>query len=71
MTDHSAESVATDWPDGFWFIEQLREAVGLPTCALPISPQQAWEEAIAKVKYWRMTFNPDPMGRPWGYGTHD
>jgi hypothetical protein len=38
------------WPDGFWFIEQLREAVGLPVCALPITPKRAWEEAIAQVR---------------------
>lgn len=37
-------------PDKFFFITQLREAVGLPVGALPISPKQAWEEAIAKVK---------------------
>jgi hypothetical protein len=25
------------WPEGFWFIDQLREAVGLPVCALSMT----------------------------------
>jgi hypothetical protein len=40
----------TDEPDKFFFITQLREAVGLPVGALPITPKQAWEEAIAVVR---------------------
>jgi hypothetical protein len=39
-----------DWPDGMEMIRQLRDAVGLFSGAMPISPKQAWEDAIARVK---------------------
>lgn len=39
--------------DGHTFIVQLRQALGLFAGAMPISPEQAWEEAIAAVEVMR------------------
>jgi hypothetical protein len=38
------------WPDGFYFIGELRRAVGLFDGAMEISPKEAWEQAIAEVE---------------------
>jgi hypothetical protein len=51
MTDkqQGAETVAGD-PDPRDLVHELREALGWPVVALPISPKQAWEEALAAVR---------------------
>jgi hypothetical protein len=35
-----------DWPDGMAMVRQLREALGLFSGAMPISPKEAWDEAL-------------------------
>lgn len=44
---------AAGWPSGHEMIVQLREALGLFAGAMPISPQRAWEEALAEVRRLR------------------
>jgi hypothetical protein len=44
--DVETVSAATGWPDGMEMIRQVREAVGLFAGAMPITPQQAWQEAL-------------------------
>lgn len=34
-------------------VHQLRDALGWPVVALPISPKQAWEEALLQVRSLR------------------
>lgn len=41
------------WPDGFTFITELREALGMFAGAMPITPKQAWEEALLEVRRLR------------------
>ena len=43
------------WPDGMEMIRQLREAVGLFSGAMPITPEEAWEEALDKVRSLAIT----------------
>lgn len=52
----TAISKAPDWPDGMELVLQLREAAGLFSGAMPISPKQAWEEALAEVRRLRGAF---------------
>lgn len=40
-------------PDLIDLVRELRETVGLPAGALPITPKQAWEEALAEVSRLR------------------
>jgi hypothetical protein len=40
-------------PDPIDLVRQLREALGLFAGAMPITPKQAWEEAITEVKRLR------------------
>lgn len=40
-------------PDPIDLVHELREALGWPVVALPISPQQAWEQALAEVRRLR------------------
>lgn len=47
--DRDIETTA-GWPTSHEMIVQLREALGLFAGAMPISPQQAWEEALAEVR---------------------
>lgn len=37
------------WPDGMEMIRQAREALGMFAGAMPITPQQAWEEALDRM----------------------
>ena len=41
---------AAGWPTGHEMIRQFREALGLFAGAMPISPQQAWEEALDEAR---------------------
>ena len=41
------------WPEGMEFIRQAREALGLFSGAMPITPQQAWEEALEHMRRLR------------------
>ncbi len=41
------------WPTGHEMIVQLRQALGMFAGAMPISPQRAWEEALAEVRRLR------------------
>jgi hypothetical protein len=53
---------ATDsvgWPEPIEFIRQLRRTVGLFDGAMPITPKQAWEEALDRV---RVAMEGHPMG---------
>lgn len=47
--DRDSETAA-GWPTGHSMIVQLREALGLFAGAMPISPQRAWEDALAEVR---------------------
>jgi hypothetical protein len=38
------------WPDGMTMVRQLRDTLGLFSGAMPVSPKQAWEEALARVR---------------------
>jgi hypothetical protein len=38
------------WPDGMEMIRQVREALGLFAGAMPITPKQAWEEALERAR---------------------
>jgi hypothetical protein len=42
--------MSDDWPDGMEMIRQARRALGLFDGAMPITPQQAWEEALARMR---------------------
>lgn len=44
------DAVRGDWPDGMEMIRQAREAVGLFSGAMPITPQQAWEGALERMR---------------------
>lgn len=50
--DRQARDVETaaGWPTGHEMIRQLREALGLFAGAMPISPMQAWEEALDEAR---------------------
>lgn len=50
--DRDAETRA-GWPTGHEMLVQLREALGLFAGAMPISPRQAWEEALAEARRLR------------------
>jgi hypothetical protein len=54
-------------------IAELREAVGLAGPPLPITPQQAWEEAIAEVVALRaaLATQPQPVFTGTIYRLHD
>ena len=56
QVDRDIEAAA-GWPTGHEMVTQLREALGLFTGAMPISPQRAWEEALAEVRRLRRTAN--------------
>lgn len=44
------DSGQVGWPDGMEMVRQAREAVGLFAGAMPITPQQAWEEALERMR---------------------
>jgi histidine triad (HIT) family protein len=44
---------AAGWPTGHEMVTQLRDALGLFTGAMPISPMQAWEEALTEARRLR------------------
>jgi hypothetical protein len=52
VQDRNVETEA-GWPTGHDMVNQLREALGLPVTALPIPPQQVWEEALTEVRRLR------------------
>jgi hypothetical protein len=52
VQDRDIETAA-GWPSSHEMIVQLREALGLFAGAMPISPQQAWEGALAEVRRLR------------------
>lgn len=41
--------MSDSWPDGFYFIGELRRVTGLFDGAMDKSPKEAWEEAVAEV----------------------
>jgi hypothetical protein len=45
-----ADEQSSTWPDGMEFIRQAREALGLFSGAMPITPQQAWEDALHRMR---------------------
>lgn len=50
MADLAGESnMQEGWPDGMEMIRQAREALGMFAGAMPITPQQAWEEALDRM----------------------
>ena len=52
VQDRNIETSA-GWPTGHEMVVQLREALGLFSGAMPISPQQAWEGALDEVRRLR------------------
>lgn len=44
---------ASDWPDPHTFIVELRDALGMFSGAMHISPKQAWEDALTEVRRLR------------------
>lgn len=52
-TCHGLGKTADTEPDKFFFIRELRDAVGLFSGAMGITPQRAWEEAMDAVRWMR------------------
>lgn len=52
VQDRATEAAAS-WPTGHEMVVQLREALGLFSGAMPIPPQQVWEEALAEARRLR------------------
>ena len=57
-------------PDLIDLVQELRRTVGLFDGAMPISPKQAWEEAIAEVERLRMVGHGGGAGQPDTWGNH-
>jgi hypothetical protein len=45
-----AIEAAAGWPTAHELVVQLREALGLFAGAMPVPPQQVWEEALAEAR---------------------
>ena len=52
VRDRDTETAA-GWPTSHSMIVQLREALGLFAGAMPITPHQAWKDALAEVRRLR------------------
>lgn len=70
-------------PNPIDLVKELRQALGMFSGAMSISPKEAWDEAIEQVKWlrnqvgseakweakWNDYVNSDPMEMPWNVDT--
>ncbi len=50
--DQHAESVASE-PSPIDLVHQIREALGWPVVALPVTPQKAFEDCLWQIRFLR------------------